>query len=106
MRRRDLLAGSIVVLSASWAAAQQPAPAHARIGWLAHGDTMPRHFFDEAMATLGWVEGKNLTIKRRFGGSAGERMAEAAAELDHPGSATRSGWREYRGSAAPAAAPD
>jgi putative ABC transport system substrate-binding protein len=81
MRRRDLLAGSIVVLSASWAAAQQPAPAHVRIGWLAHGDTMPRHFFDEALARLGWVEGKNLSIQRRFGGSGGEKMAEAAAEL-------------------------
>src|SRR5437868_11369587 len=81
MRRRDLLVGSIVVLSPSWVAAQQQAPAHARIGWLAHGDTMPRHFFDEALAALGWVEGKNLSIERRFGGSDGERMAEGAAEL-------------------------
>src|SRR6476660_4556200 len=61
-------------------------PAKARIGWLAHGDTMPRHFFEEALSRLGWVEGENLTIERRFGGSAGEQESKAAADLvaDHP----------------------
>jgi putative ABC transport system substrate-binding protein len=62
------------------ASAQQP-PTHARIGWLAHGDTMPRHYFDDALARLGWIEGKNLIIERRFSGSAGERVAADAAEL-------------------------
>jgi putative ABC transport system substrate-binding protein len=42
---------------------------------------MPRHFFDEALARLGWIEGQNLTIKRRFSGSAGEQEGSAAAEL-------------------------
>ncbi len=42
---------------------------------------MPRHFFDEALARLGWIEGKNLTIERRFAGSAGEQEGRAAAEL-------------------------
>ncbi len=42
---------------------------------------MPRHFFDEALARLGWVEGKNLTIERRFAGSAGEQEGRVAAEL-------------------------
>src|SRR5205823_11557090 len=41
---------------------------------------MPRHFFDEALARLGWIEGKNLTVERRFVGSSGEQvMADAAA---------------------------
>jgi putative ABC transport system substrate-binding protein len=59
----------------------QQVPAAARIGWLAQGDTMPRHFFEEALARLGWIEGRNLTIERRFAGSAGERIAVDAAEL-------------------------
>ena len=80
MRRRDLLIAVAMVAGISRVAAQPP-PAHARVGWLAHGDTMPRHFFDEALARLGWVEGKNLVIERRFGGSTGKQIASAAAEL-------------------------
>jgi putative tryptophan/tyrosine transport system substrate-binding protein len=80
MRRRGLLLAAAGALFTSSAAAQQPAT-RARIGWLAHGDTMPRHFFDEALARLGWVEGRNLTVERRFAGSAGERLADDAAEL-------------------------
>ena len=60
MRRRDLLAALTMAVPLP-AAAQQP-PDHARVGWLAHGDTIPRHLFDEALARLGWVAGKNLTI--------------------------------------------
>jgi putative ABC transport system substrate-binding protein len=75
----------LLLLAALLAAASptqaQQLLAHARIGWLAHGDTMPRHFFDEALARLGWVEGKNLTVERRFAGSAGEQEGSAAAEL-------------------------
>ena len=85
MRRRDVLIG-IGTCAGFRAAAAQQSPAKARIGWLAHGDTMPRHFFEEALARLGWVEGANLTIERRFGGSAGEQESKAAADLvaDHP----------------------
>ena len=80
MKRRNLLLATAMLAPALPAPAQQP-PTHVRIGWLAHGDTMPRHFFDEALARLGWVEGKNLTFKRRFSGSAGEQESNAAAEL-------------------------
>jgi putative ABC transport system substrate-binding protein len=59
----------------------QQVPAVARVGWLAHGDTMPRHFFEDALARLGWVEGRNLIVQRRFAGSAGELVTSAAAEL-------------------------
>ena len=41
--------------------------------------TSPRHFFDETLARLGWVEGKNLTIERHFAMSAGEY--ETASEI-------------------------
>jgi putative ABC transport system substrate-binding protein len=80
MRRRDLLVCAALLAGVSPAAAQQP-PIQARVGWLAHEDTLPRHFFDEALARLGWVEGKNLVIERRFGGIGGEQIASAAAEL-------------------------
>jgi hypothetical protein len=45
---KRLLAAALLA-RISPATAQQP-PAHARVGWLAHGDEMPRHFFDEALA--------------------------------------------------------
>jgi len=80
MRRRDFLVGSAILVGAARAAAQ-PSPAHARIGWLAQGDTMPRHFFDEALARLGWIEGKNVSIERRFADSAGEQVGEISTAL-------------------------
>ena len=80
MTRRDLLL-AVALLARSSPGVAQPPPANARVGWLAHVDTMPRHFFDDALARLGWVEGKNLVIERRFGGSTGEQIASAAAEL-------------------------
>ncbi len=85
MTRRDLLLAAALLTGVSPATAQQPT-AHVRLGWLARGDTLPRHFFDEALARLGWVEGKNLTVERRFSGSAGEHERSAAAELvaSHP----------------------
>lgn len=84
MTRRDLLAlsGSVLgVLATSRPGSSQQPPATARVGWLAHGDTMPRQVFEEALARLGWLEGKNLVIERRFAGSAGERLEADAAEL-------------------------
>ena len=45
MTRRDLLFAVAMLAGVSPASAEQP-PSRARIGWLAHGDTMPRHFFD------------------------------------------------------------
>jgi putative tryptophan/tyrosine transport system substrate-binding protein len=80
MRRRDLFIAALILAGSRQAVAQPPAT-RVRIGWLAHGDTMPRHFFDEALARLGWVEGRNLAVERRFAGSAGERVVEDAAEL-------------------------
>jgi putative ABC transport system substrate-binding protein len=82
MKRRDVLgllsSGAVVWPFAAWA---EQAPAPARIGWIAHGDAMPRHFFEETMARFGWVEGKNLIVERRFTGSAGETLAADAAAL-------------------------
>jgi putative ABC transport system substrate-binding protein len=80
MRRRELLFAATLLAGGSTAVAQQP-PAVARVGWLAHGDTMPRQFFESALARLGWIESKNLTIERRFAGTTGEQVETAADEL-------------------------
>jgi len=39
------------------------------------------HFFDETLTRLGWVEGKNLEVRRRFSGSAGAEQSSVAADL-------------------------
>jgi putative ABC transport system substrate-binding protein len=78
MNRRVFLIAT-AVLTCTAGLAQQPPPT-ARIGWLAHEDTMPRHFFEETLARFGWVEGKNLVVERRFG-TAGEQIARAASQL-------------------------
>jgi len=79
MRRRDvLLAGLATPVFARAAVAQ---PRNARIGWLTTGDTIPRRYFDEAMARLGWVEGRNLTVERRVSGHDPARRAEVIGEL-------------------------
>ena len=78
MRRRDFLLTALLVGS-SPAVPQQP-PVHARVGWLARGDEMPRRFFEETLARLGWVEGKNLTIERRFAGSDVDRQNSTDSE--------------------------
>jgi putative tryptophan/tyrosine transport system substrate-binding protein len=81
--RRRIFVGAIggVLMLSARAVFPQQTLAHARIGWLANGDTMPRHFFDQAMARLGWVEGKNLTVERRFSGAGGEQENSIAAEI-------------------------
>jgi ABC-type uncharacterized transport system substrate-binding protein len=80
VRRREFIVATAFSAAIGPAVAQQ-SPAHAKLGWLAHGDTMPRQFFDQAMARLGWIEGKNFSIERRFSGSAGEQIDEVCAKL-------------------------
>lgn len=87
MRRRDLIkaiAGVVV-----W-----PAAGHAQqggrvplIGWLdPQNESDPlsrstRSALQEGLANLGWVEGRNLKIERRFGAADADRMRAAAEEL-------------------------
>jgi putative ABC transport system substrate-binding protein len=81
MKRRELLILMAALVARVLPASGQQTPRQARLGWLAHGDTLPRHFFDDALAKLGWIEGKNLTIERRFSGVSGEELEVKAAEL-------------------------
>ena len=80
MRRRDLLLGAAATV-AGWGAAAQEAPKIARIGFIVTGEAYPRHWFDEAMAHLGWVEGRNLVIERRVTSEDPQERKTAAAEL-------------------------
>jgi putative tryptophan/tyrosine transport system substrate-binding protein len=83
MRRRDLLIGGVglaAAFSARTTHAQQPM-ASARIGWLATGDKVPHHYFDEALRRLGWVEGHNLMITRRVSGHDPQKRIEVARDL-------------------------
>lgn len=60
----------------------QPAAKPARIGVLVHNANP--HFYEElrgALRELGWVEGRNLIIEKRFLGDSPQRGRELAAEL-------------------------
>jgi putative ABC transport system substrate-binding protein len=79
-RRRDLLVGAAATVLSRRAAAQE-APKSAHIGFIVTGEAFPRHWFDEAMVKLGWVEGRNLLVARRVTGEDAAERNTAAAEL-------------------------
>jgi putative ABC transport system substrate-binding protein len=64
-----------------WRVAAQGVPKSAHIGFIVTGEAPPRHWFDEALRRLGWVEGRNLFVERRITGEDPERRKTAAAEL-------------------------
>jgi putative ABC transport system substrate-binding protein len=86
MRRREflrLLGGGV----ATWplaARAQQPAKI-STVGYLSPGSSVPpppvATAFFNALSELGWIEGKNVTIERRYAENRLERLPEVAAEL-------------------------
>ena len=80
MRRRDLI-GAATLLSLSRRVGARAASTNAHIGFIVTGEAFPRHYFDEAMRRLGYVEGSNLTVDRRITGEDLERRKRAAAEL-------------------------
>jgi putative tryptophan/tyrosine transport system substrate-binding protein len=78
MKRRALLGVSALVAAVGpIAAVAQQQATEARLGWLGRGDTEAWRGFAAILGRLGWVEGKNLTIDRRFADS----NKHAAAEL-------------------------
>ena len=85
MRRREfitLLSGA----GAAWpfaARAQQTGKTHT-IGLLSPASRSPSvlpALFDAPLAELGWIEGKNLVVERRYAENRPERLPELAAEL-------------------------
>jgi putative tryptophan/tyrosine transport system substrate-binding protein len=79
-RRRDLLLSAAAAAVSRHAVAQE-VPKTAHIGFIVTGEAYPRRGFDEALARLGWVEGRNLVVVRRVTGEAPEHRKTAAAEL-------------------------
>ena len=81
-RRRLTLLAAAALLVAPFGAGTQPAGKVHRIGWLSGGSPGPgsKPFHDELLA-LGYVEGQNIIIERRWAEGKPERLAELAAEL-------------------------
>jgi putative ABC transport system substrate-binding protein len=85
MRRREFI--TLVGGAASWplaARAQQARKAHT-IGFLSPamaGSPYSTVLFN-TLRELGWVEGQNIAIERRYAGNRIERLPELAAELVH-----------------------
>src|SRR5437016_13061675 len=79
MRRREfitLFGGVTASLSPLAAPAQQPATGKWRMGMLVPGD---RHkFILEGLRTLGYIEGQNILVERRFDDKAEGRPAFAS----------------------------
>jgi putative tryptophan/tyrosine transport system substrate-binding protein len=62
------------------AEAQHP-PGRARVGYLGSAASAPPDPFAEGLQALGWIEGQNLVIERRYLDGNVERAAALAAEL-------------------------
>jgi putative ABC transport system substrate-binding protein len=83
VRRREfisLLGGA----AAAWPlAARAQQEAHVRlIGWLdGYDERAIKGALQEGLADLGWVEGRNLKIERRFGAGDANRLKTSAGEL-------------------------
>src|ERR1700682_624270 len=85
MMRRAFLVSTLVLAAARLAGAQN-APKAARIGWVTaqRAASLAPNIgaLQSALADLGYVEGRNLTIEFRYGDDAVERVPELAAELE------------------------
>ena len=86
MKRREFitLLGGAAAAWALAARAQQAGKIHT-IGWLSAGASDPTSppltGFLNALPELGWIEGKNVVIERRYAENRLERLPELAAEL-------------------------
>jgi putative ABC transport system substrate-binding protein len=76
------LLATLLLAHLQLAEAQQPKKVP-RIGWLAFGPAKAdrRQPFIEALRALGWIEGKNIIIERRYANESYTQLPEIAAEL-------------------------
>jgi ABC-type uncharacterized transport system substrate-binding protein len=87
MDRRTFLVGGAGLLAAPLAAGAQQSPKMVRVGWL--GTSLPttgltetlQRAFEQGLRELGYVEGQNLAIERRYSEGNDERLPDLAAEL-------------------------
>jgi putative ABC transport system substrate-binding protein len=83
-RRRFLLASLAGVLVAPLAVEAQQAAKVYRLGWLSDGPQTPSAMsvaFEDTLRELGYVEGRNLVIDRRYAAFNYDRLPELAADL-------------------------
>ena len=84
LKRRQFI--TLLGCAAAWplaARAQQTGKTHT-IGLLSPASRSPSvlpALFDAPLAELGWIEGKNLVVERRYAENRPERLPELAAEL-------------------------
>ena len=85
MRRRDFVRGMAVSTAWSLAARAQQAPKPMRrIGYLAfRAPLIADDAFLERLGSLGWIEGQNVFIDRRFAAGDMELLKKSAVELVH-----------------------
>jgi putative tryptophan/tyrosine transport system substrate-binding protein len=81
MRRREFIA--LLGAAVAWprAAHAKNAAGIARIGYLVLAPTYLDDAFLEGLHDLGWIEGQNISIERRYGAGDVERLKKAAVEL-------------------------
>jgi putative ABC transport system substrate-binding protein len=80
MNRREFLALSASLLAAPLAAEAQQADRMRRIGVLTPFESGPEEF-SQALADLGWIDGRNVRMDVRWGGGDVNRMQRLAKEL-------------------------
>jgi putative tryptophan/tyrosine transport system substrate-binding protein len=81
-----LLTLALSLLAVPLAAAAQPRAHVPRIGWLSSGfppseDNRQRSSFLQGLRELGWVEGQNIALERRYAEENADRLPALAAEL-------------------------
>src|SRR5215469_13758387 len=84
MRRREFFA--LLSGAAAWpfAASAQQASKPMRIGYLAFRAPLAADdAFLERLGSLGWIEGQNIYVDRRFAAGDMERLTKSAADLVH-----------------------
>jgi putative tryptophan/tyrosine transport system substrate-binding protein len=76
------LLAALLLLHVQLAEAQQPKKPP-RIGWLAFGSPTADHRqpFIEGLRSLGWIEGKNIIVERRYANERSTQLPVIAAEL-------------------------
>ena len=82
--RRGFLAGSVALLAAPLAAEAQQTGRVYRIGYLGEGTPENALVLEESLRELGYlgyVEGRNLVVERRFAAFKYDRLPDLAAEL-------------------------
>src|SRR5258705_8450948 len=82
MRRRDLIifAGGAAAFRPFSALAQQPSKVW-RMGFIAHGHEAFYDALFEGLKQLGYEEGKNLAVERRYAQGRADRFTEFATEM-------------------------